>query len=239
MRGKFVSGAMPYLYVAVNPYTVGLQSYWSMDSGFDFANAYYTATYGTGLLTLNPDIGNNFDHSAVDHWGESAGQFQDYAGLYYQNSCVQTLIGSFTVNFWFKSGQSQNPGCKVYFGSGSFQMSSYDSIDSVYYWQFNSSSDNTTIAGINEIDQGNWAMLTIVSVGTSYTKLYINGFEYLSLTGAGGGDDSVISFNSFGIGNYLSETGDTYDEVAVWNRALSPSEISTIYSSSPLFNLVP
>jgi len=240
VRGKFVSGAMPYIYVPVNPYTVGLQSYWSMNTpSYNPATPAYSATYGTGLLTLNPDIGVSFDSTYSDHWSGQSGYFGDYAGLYYQNSCVQS--GSFTVNVWFKFGGSQDSTTKVFFGDGHIQMSGYDNVDYVYYWEFQTGQTGqaTTVAGINQLDQGDWAMITIVTDNSTYTKFYINAFLYYTANEGAGTQSNVVSLNSEGIGNYLSTTGDRYDELAVWNRALSASEILTIYNSSPLFNLVP
>jgi len=240
VRGKFVHGAMPYIYVPPNPYTNGLQSYWSMNfPSYNDSIPAYSATYGTGQLILNPDIGVNFDPNVSDNWSGNAGQFQDYAGLYYANSCIQS--GSFTVNVWFKFTGNTDNATKVYFGQGNIQMTGHDDVDNIFYWQFHTGQNGltTTFAGVNQFDQGDWAMITIVTDNSTYTKFYINGFLYCTINDGAGTQDNIVSLNSEGVGNYLSTTGDIYDELAVWNRVLSASEISTIYNSSPLFNLVP
>jgi len=102
--------------------------------------------------------------------------------------------------------------------------------------QYASQGSNTKDFTISTINDSTWYHLATVHDGTSAT-LYLNGSSLGTQT-----VNAVPSTagNSFNIGRYLS--GSYYwngylDEVALFNRALTFSEVSNIYSNKSYLNL--
>lgn len=77
-----------------------------------------------------------------------------------------------------------------------------------------------------------WIHVVLVSEGNSQ-KLYTNGTLRANTTSANGGTEQTsVAWNNFSLGVGLAASGlfGAVDEVGVWNRSLSASEISDLYN---------
>ena len=153
-------------------------------------------------------------HSGAVAWNQFEGVFGD------MNSGGQAVSGRAVIGFRNTTGT-------IYFHASMGDGSSY--------WYDNSTYD----AGAIFDNQWHHIALTV----NLYTqKLYIDGslvHTYDTSTGGGGGSSAVpagtIGVRSYWIGNAYQSTTGTWDgnidEVAIWDKALTPAEVSALYSN--------
>ena len=136
-----------------------------------------------------------------------------------------------TISFWFKSS-SGNPNNTI-IGEDTYTFD--------YLLQIVSASNEANIrigstfktyTGITEINDGNWNHWVIVRSGDSL-ELFINNTSKGIKTGYGTGTNT--KFNKIGAeGDNQFPISGEISEVAVFNYALSSTQISTLYGSSSL-----
>jgi hypothetical protein len=163
-------------------------------------------------------------------------------GLYHQPMTSQISSNSnFTISAWFKSdGASQNPnswalGYVDYNGaSGAFEFSvaqqgsTFDFITGTR-WQCSVDLYSPTISNITS-----WHLVTATLSGGTKT-LYVDGAQVAQTSNGCTGPSTATQ--ALGLGNSITSQyniagfyAGTLDEVALWTRALSPSEISSMYT---------
>jgi len=161
------------------------------------------------------------------------------------NSAIVTNPSSLTISSWFKkeSGGATYE-CVLHHASA-------NTIGSSSYWMGVDNSDYLTATigattGVGwaagktttKATYGEWYLLTATWDG-SVVKVYINGeynkeynlnsyTSFTTSTRIGGSSDGGASYNYFFKGKI--------DEVGIWNRALSPTEITKLYNSGKGLN---
>lgn len=99
----------------------------------------------------------------------------------------------------------------------------YDSVGNFY---------NTSDADTPSIDDGAWHFLTGIYNG-SHVYLYVDGVQYVDYTNLT--DALANTSNIFSVGGYCAGSGITWvgsiDEVRIYNRVLSASEVAKLYQS--------
>lgn len=89
----------------------------------------------------------------------------------------------------------------------------------------------------NPIDTSVWVHLVTTYDGDS-SRLYVNGIQQTANAFSGLIDSCIGGGLRFGFDHlrYLASTGDPFhgsiDDIAIWNRALAPSEITGLYNAS-------
>ncbi|MRG98450.1 LamG domain-containing protein [Polyangium spumosum] len=94
-------------------------------------------------------------------------------------------------------------------------------------------SDGTPFCGTSQINDGNWHHLAVVKKGHAQAQvvLYVDGIAEATL-GTTFQDPIFLTGDDITVGALLEggyQAEGTYDEVAIWRRALGPEEIRSIY----------
>src|SRR3989338_2464400 len=174
-----------------------------------------TVGYGTGI------INNGADGGATN------------TSKYFTSStmAVNLSTGACTINFWMKPTASKNTQMVFLMdGNLEFRVGTRTS-DLMWFTRYNGVSAQYREISVN-YDDGSWRMVTATFDGST-VKAYINGTQSgtdLSVTGSGSPGAGSIK-----VGGYPA-FGDEYftrliDEVGIWERALSATEITELYNS--------
>lgn len=167
----------------------------------------------------------------------------DFPGLAYVNTNNKlSATGDFTISGWVNIDQTSANAVMFgqYAGSQAGRMilySSHDSSGSVArfgIWD-GSGTDDVVLLGDNAIDDGNWHHLAVTRSSDTFT-LYVDGVAEASATLAG---VSLYQGNNLAVGN-LTPSGSTniitdgiIDEVAIYDNALTSTEVAALYQSIP------
>jgi hypothetical protein len=205
---------------ASSPLSNGLAALWSLDSGSISGTAVADDSGNNNIATLV-----NGPTAAAGHWGDS----NNARSLNGSNSYITTAYQipaqssgtSFTWSAWVKLNSSSQYAVLLGFRNGSTWAKLTPS--SFEY-------GNGSIIS-SSIPTGSWVHVAIVKNGQNFTY-YRNGVSVGTASNSG----SVVS-SPFYIGSDPAYTSDgvisgAIDEVMVWNRALSASEISSLYGLS-------
>lgn len=138
---------------------------------------------------------------------------------------------AFSFSLWFRY-QGSLSGVPVIFSNGSWTSGWYFSLDSTTGMTYGFNNTYGTWTNVPTMSDANWYHISLIHNGTSAT-LY---FENSSL-----GSKTVASVNQTWVGNDLNlgrfggVTGNYYqgyiDEVSVFNRALTSTEVNYIYTN--------
>jgi hypothetical protein len=197
--------------------TSGLIHEWRMDE--TSGSTIYDSAGSWNLQAINGAVTGAAGKSG-------AGVFLDGANDYLVSSAQNAsfLSSDFTLSLWVKwSGVSGKPGV-LQFGAGSAGVDF--AIDLSYSSPTPSVFANTgsmRVSSSSSIGDGQWHLLSFVRQGST-------GSFYLDSTLVGTGSGSLSysgSLDVFQLGKYDSHMfGGTLDDVAIYDRALSPSEIA-------------
>ncbi len=202
----------------------GLISYYSLEH-----NAKDSVGSNDGTITGATSIGGKIA-SGYDFNGSS-----DYITLPTMND------GSFSISMWINADSitanrrvfdmkeaSQNRGIRAYFNGTSLVTNVYD----------DTTSSSVTTTGITT--SAGWQHLVITSNSTGDLIVYIDNTNK-GTDSTGGAMVAPTDGKLLYIGQSGS-SGDYFDgvidEVGIWNRALSPTEVSTLYNSGDGMQLV-
>ncbi|NTW32896.1 MAG: LamG domain-containing protein, partial [Bacteroidetes bacterium] len=197
---------------------------------------------------------NNGTNSGGVSFGNSFGKFEQGAGfdgssyISAPNSASLSITGDMTINFWFYSPNvSSNTRSEVI----AKWQSSGSNLSFLLYHKPNSGrfifnhSNNGSATVTNEFIQTNsdivvntWNMVTLVKSGTTGT-FYINGIPatdngqaLFSSTYYSSATSLYIGVrNDGGLDSYM-QNGDKLDDLSLFSRALTPSEISNLYTGN-------
>ena len=226
-------------YITVNPtIAYGLQNYWSFDSTWNNPSLFYYADYGIYEMNVAlPQYSGSGGFSAQedDQWNGKCALFDiinpsENSSLYTTSSPIPTT--PFTLNFWannqYFNGTSSAGYLSLCNGDLRVYYNGYDSGYDVWFIAFSSYASGY-LGDLSNNYYGSWDMITVVFDGTN-TLFYVNGT--LIYTGAGA---AVNNSGDIILGSDTVSSGDSlhayFDDVAVWTRALSQSEILTIFNN--------
>lgn len=212
--------------------TTNLNSYWKLDGNSNdsvgaFNGTDTAITYSSGNGKINQGAGFN---------GSSS---------YISLGSVFQITGDMTINAWFKSSAANSA-----FDAGTFIAGDGRSgtptqnllirpnqpggvgTDPVASASCTSGGTNYNAidTGGQKLNDGNWHMITGVFSGTNLI-VYVDGTSKATVTSAAkaNGASGGIGANNNN-GSTIQFTNGAIDEVGVWSRALSGSEITTLYN---------
>lgn len=198
------------------PNNFGLVGYWAFNEGtstrvIDLTGSGNSATLESGVSWTNGKRGKALNFSL--------------AGIN-TTSSVTLNQGSFSASAWFKTTSSADQ--KII-------------SNNILYHQLQTINGNLRVcvtsctAGTTLVNDGNWHFVVVVGDGTS-VRAYLDGSTTPEITQTAGSTDMTGTFSIGKTGNGVGAypfTG-TLDEVRLYNRALSQSDISALYRSSQL-----
>lgn len=202
-----------------------------------------------GLIGYWPLNGNANDISGNGNNGSAQGNFSYESDRFgNQNSvikfnstsdivCTQTQFVNpinFTISIWIKS--NANSLGEQLVGLNSSQCANGGAFDRIlsisetqlnYYTYTNNAPSN--INGNGVFKDNNWHQI-VITLGSTGRKIYVDGQLFMS-------DGVTSSANYSGYwrlgGNYLTNSSlSSYDEFTLWNRILTATEVSNLYSNS-------
>lgn len=228
-----------------------LKAYWKFDESSG------TLVNNAGSVTGNSTLGSSADSTTNQNLTYSnTGIISDAIGFNGTTSSSKVVIGSslsqfnffhsttakFTINFWYKKtsvdtsfrtlianhyGLSQ-AGFRIAFnGSNGVQIIGQNESASAFI------TDTTTGFIPNDT---NWHMMTVtfdISLSTDNLEVFIDGVSDHKVTKSAGGTSANSSL-ALAIGDDQGGDGNFYgllDEMSIWNRILTGSEITSLYNS--------
>jgi len=221
------------LYVAPDPFpTNGLISYWSMDS-VSGTNVFDDFGSNDGTTVGTPTFSAGKNNDAVDLNGSS--QYITEGDLWFDAN----VTGSFTFSGWFypQDIASVNVGLFTKYNViGNQRSVRVINNAGTIVVQFGSGSgvfqgEYSTLSSV--LSSGVWNHITCTHIN-SIVSVYINGLLVSGSVTSGTIPTSLYNSTSpFIVGYSLNGTyfNGSIDEVAIYNRALSSNEVSTIYNS--------
>lgn len=205
------------------PNNLGLVGYWSFDEG-----------RGTVLSDLSGGD-NNGTFSGTPEW--VVGRFK--SGLEFDGTSDTVLVPSsdsvnfsnaeLTISGWFKFPSSFSNERALLRKDNQYQLGFTNSST---IRNLIGTSGTTGWTGVNDIsysfETDTWYMLSMVYDGSTMTT-YVNGEEVGEAVVTG---SILTGGNNVGIGGGVRPFGGTVDELRLYNRALSETEVQSLYNSS-------
>ena len=209
-----------------------IASYWKFDenSGTSLTDATGNANTGTFQGTTGSQWVTGLINSGLSF---------DGTDNYISTTTSISNPLNYTLAAWFKTSTAS--GAKIIgfennqtgTGSGQTDRNIYVGTDGkLYYVIYNGG--NVSINSSGTVTDGNWHLAVATQSGTAMT-LYLDGASQGSNTGTPQSYSGYWRIGSYrnsayshGANGYFSGT---IDEVGIWNRALSSSEITTLYNS--------
>ncbi len=208
----------------------GLVSQWTFDEG---SGSVVEDSIGsnTGSLVNNPTWASGMQGSALQFDGTS-----NYVNVEDSTSLQPSQI---SVSFWVKRNGAQPDWAKMLMkGSGaaapwgSYKFEFSGSSDTNFYWMVGFT-DNTSgvVSSVTSLADNQWYFVTGTYDGTR-VRLFINGNpeSYSEVTKTIKYDTTPLTI---GAGPGYSFFNGSIDDVRVYNRALSISEVKSIYNGEP------
>ena len=211
---------------------------------FQLGNVAASITFLDGLLAywnLNETSGTRADNSGNGHYLDEVGGVVGYSTGIISNSAVpftnylrtndiinmNSGSSDYTFQFWLKINNASNQDIMVPEPDGDFAFY-YDADNQTFRISEIAVNDDNLF---NYAPNGNqWDHIAIVISGNTYTS-YLNGVSQGTLTYANFLITSEINFgNSIRNGGNYPVTG-LMDEIAIWSRALSGTEITQLYNA--------
>lgn len=186
------------------------------------ASVYYNSSQVNILnqyANVSQRVGNNLPLNNGNY-----NVFNVEGGDYTLNAWVRAKIGTFPMIFWGKRSDGDDNFIQVYLPSGSrvdFYHSKIGNQDQI-------TCNNASIDLTNK-----WNMITVTRNASNATcRIYINGTDMCSGQCDGNGTDTDDLWD---IGGIILNNGADFvgalDEAAIWNRPLTPAEITELYNS--------
>ncbi len=139
--------------------------------------------------------------------------------------------GNFSVSMWIKPTTLDGTNGDVLLYPGDRNGQFYIQGGSVFKMYMYDGSVKLT-AGNTTPSNGNWYYVVFVRTGTSTGKIYVNGSDDTSATAVMGTGNTLtdtlrLACNT---GNTAANFNGRIDEVGIWSRALSSTEVTTLYN---------
>jgi hypothetical protein len=212
----------------------GLAGYWSFN-GPDTTDKIYDRSGNGNNGYLNPGVST----SSMKAQGKSGQAFSwDGASKYVVIPSSGSINSSdATIAGWFKFGAQdayQTMVAKWYTGVQQQFVLQYNADNLIGWWTGNGSTGGNVLESTGSPQLGHWYFIVATISGTS-KKLYINGVLDNSGTGSAIGTNGVeltIGAKKNSGGAYFEPFNGLMDEVRIYNRALTPSEVWQLYIMS-------
>ncbi len=207
--------------------TDSLVSYWKLDE----TSGNRADSYGSNTL-----IDNNTTPSSTGKIGNAADSNGSDDYLRADDHSSLDITGDITINFWVNSGS----GTKTHFGK--WDTSSNNSYllqifsDDLIYWAFSGTGSNTLYRVANStISRSGWHMVSGTYVASTQTAVIYYDGQVVAGTNVGTLPTTIFSgtsgFSNRYLAGSLQYSQGLQDEVGLWSRALSGSEIEQLYNS--------
>lgn len=146
------------------------------------------------------------------------------------NNSALDLKGSFTLQVWFSlATPSESILAKVNTGGGEGWSVAYFKTGRISFF---AAPSGTFYA---DVSVTNWAHLVIVS-DTTKVKIYVDGQLFLTQQAT----TLVATASPLYVGqNGTQKESGMFDEIAIWNRALAPEDVSRLYAEGNGLSLLP
>jgi hypothetical protein len=221
-----VSGTEAISYDGV---TSGLVGWWKFDDGYGSTTIDSSGNNNTGTWNGTP-IGTAGTYYAPGKVGQYAGAF-DGASTYVQTNLAPSGYTGITMSAWVQLNATGSYPMILSYGTNSDNVLELRGYAGTGEIQLTARVNNVGVTdSVSVVGQG-WQFFVGISNGTTFT-LYKNGL----LIGTSTQAHNLNSTTPFRIGN--RSDGGPYswngliDDVRVYNRALSPTEITQIYKDS-------
>ena len=207
-----------------------LRGHWKLDENSGTSAADSSGSGNTGTLISGAGWATGQSGSAVSLDG-----VDDYVQVGAQSSLVMTSVASFSA--WiYPTGAGSNAtlGGTVLVKEGEYVIARYP--NGTIQWGFANSNPGWTFIDTGYIAPANqWTHLA-VTYDSGTIKTYANGNLVHTYNGSGSIGDAITAQNDFRIGGRQALSQHfmgRIDEVRVYNRALSASEVSTLPNGAP------
>lgn len=210
---------VPTLYgVKINEWAVWAESFNSNLTGYWGFNGTLNASVGTNMNGINTTY-------TAGKYGNALLQAEGCTGnpVSFNAANYNWLTKSVTINFWIKENGGVHMGSAIAYAKGFFLYNEAGS-KSLQAWDVTSS----LIGNVAYNTVTDWVMLTVV-YNQTHKSVWVNGTFAGSLT-RGSITHDTISIGNDGQNGSCIANGKT-DELMIWERALSPAEIATLYDS--------
>lgn len=218
-----------------------LVSYWSLEEA---SSTRYDA-HASNDLAENGTGGVGQGTGKVDNCADFVRSDSDYLSISDASQSGLDITGDISFSFWIKPDSVV--GDHFIISKGDWNTGTRDIAYSVWtdgYLRFRYSDDGTLNSGHNisyysssgAISAGSWQHVVITWTASTKTCLmYVNGSKQTA-AGAGTGGTSINnSSDQFDMGRRLFSTPSHWDglldEVGIWSKILSDSEVSDLYNS--------
>jgi prepilin-type N-terminal cleavage/methylation domain-containing protein len=212
--------------------TTGLVGYWPFEEGSGSSTADQSGN-GNGGSWNGASLGNNNTHYVGGKVGSYAGNFDgstDYVSVPYSASIA--ITGPISISAWFKVSSvsaTQQALLSRWGTSNSYALiwNSSGVSQNLRFWTTIGNVATATTAG-----DGNWHQ-TVATYNGSVLNLYLDGSIIASQADSGSINDNGYNLR---IGYDGTGFGSAYfpglmDDVRIYNRALSASEIAALYNA--------
>ena len=234
---KFLAYLIPLLFlltpfVASANLTTGLVGYWKFDEGSGTTAADATGNGNTGTLVNSPSWVTGIINDALTF---------NYASNQKVSTTYRGPLGTsaWSISLWFKTTDTRGASTNTLFtwgdNNGGGNGVSLDVENGVIWDRSYYGNTNHWGSGYNT---GTWHYLVVTAPGGTYTTTnilcYVDG---TLLSGSPAGSVALNITNSLGNNVIIGDQSifgyfnGTIDEVGVWSRALTSTEVSELYNS--------
>ncbi|MEM2987857.1 MAG: LamG domain-containing protein, partial [Candidatus Bathyarchaeia archaeon] len=208
-----------------NPSNTGLVGYWSFNEGKGTTATDFSGNGNKGSLVNGPTwvkgrYGKALKFDGVD----------DYVNMGNSLSYSPAVI---TIGVWIKPASTQSTNGRIVniqdAANKNYDISILSSTYKIQVINWNGSSASVDITSTNAVQANQWSHIVAI-IGNSDNRLYINGKLEASSTSA----SSQPSSSTLSIGRHLTNGwyfNGLIDDVRIYNRALSASEIQALYKA--------
>lgn len=223
--------------------TEGLVGYWKMDESTTTTAA---DSSGNGNNLTDGGVGSTSQTGAKFSYGmdvESSDGLGSSRYKYIADNAVLSITGDLTISAWVKPESiSTDHIIAAKWDGGEYGWAIYQNQGFLTFDVRNAAQGNTATQKTNSsvLSAGTWYHLVAVYASSNQTvKLYLNGTESPSTTTNTIPSSIVDSTARFQLGVSNSTSGfygpydGIIDETRLYNRALSPAEVASLYSWAP------
>lgn len=213
---------------------------------FDYASDNFT-TKDTSGNNWNGTLNGNSTYNNSNGWdGNGAYSFKNVkdctmcngSGILIRdsNAIINILDVNLTISGWFKSESNNTQGTTRTIIGGSSTRIQFFQVDDTLRMQYaNNTGIVTPVFISHKVNKGNWTFFTSTFNGTNQT-LYLNGVLVNSTNVAMNETPAFISTIFMSIGRHptIDTNGfnGSVDDVRIWNRTMSDTEIMDLYSNT-------
>ncbi len=197
----------------------GLVGWWKLDQ--NNTNQTDSSIYGNTGIVTNATFINS---------GKIGGAYNFSGGTQFMNATIPTIVTPYSVAFWYYPSVTPSSTAQIIGlqGAGTYPKIEVRATGRMLFYLGN---EKYRYTATNTILAGNWYYVVFVANQTNVSQLhiYVNG---VLVDGVGGGDTGtyVEPTTFLKVGN--NSRTDIIDELRIYNRSLSLTEIQQLYQST-------